>query len=367
MKSNNIKYDVALSFAGEQRNYVEQVSKILEKNYGLKVFYDKSEKEKLWGSNLLDELYKVYSKQAKYVIIFVSKEYKKKIWTNHERQATQEKALKLKNKDYILPVRFDKTQIPGLPDTIGYLDARQNSPYQVALEFAKKIGKAPKGRWFGTWERKQFPRASTGELEIFQINKEGFYFNISVAHGSHLGRLEKQHAKFKNEYEAISEINDCSIEFTMLGNNLHIQEKNCMQYHGLRAYFDGEYVLEKVFFHMFDRINDITLSKLYKILGKKCYSNYEMCFSDYQEINDNGRYILFGKIPGMFSLYNGHLILDGTKIRGFFVNCNIKSNTIFWFASDNKIDDFVYKWIEEEESGQFKEYKLEKLKKHFCK
>jgi len=46
------KYDIALSFAGEDREYVEQVA-ILLKRFGVKVFYDKFEESNLWGKNLL--------------------------------------------------------------------------------------------------------------------------------------------------------------------------------------------------------------------------------------------------------------------------------------------------------------------------
>lgn len=42
------EYDVALSFAGEDREYVEQVATLLL-NAGIRVFYDKFETVKLWG------------------------------------------------------------------------------------------------------------------------------------------------------------------------------------------------------------------------------------------------------------------------------------------------------------------------------
>ncbi len=53
----NCDYDVALSFAGEDRNYVEQVAQILHQ-LDLRVFYDRYEEANLWGKDLyvhLDE------------------------------------------------------------------------------------------------------------------------------------------------------------------------------------------------------------------------------------------------------------------------------------------------------------------------
>jgi len=45
------KYDIALSFAGEDREYVDKVATIL-KNNNVKVFYDKFEEVDLWSKDL---------------------------------------------------------------------------------------------------------------------------------------------------------------------------------------------------------------------------------------------------------------------------------------------------------------------------
>ena len=42
------KYEVTLSFAGEDREYVEEVAKVLKEN-NVSVFYDKFEEVNLWG------------------------------------------------------------------------------------------------------------------------------------------------------------------------------------------------------------------------------------------------------------------------------------------------------------------------------
>ena len=49
------KYDVALSFAGEDREYVDAVASHLQEA-GVRVFYDRFEETKLWGKNLYDHL-----------------------------------------------------------------------------------------------------------------------------------------------------------------------------------------------------------------------------------------------------------------------------------------------------------------------
>ncbi len=85
------EFEIALSFAGEDRKYVEQVANLL-KDSDVNVFYDRFEEEKLWGKNLYDYLSDIYMNKATYTIMFISKHYEKRLWTNHERQAMQARA-----------------------------------------------------------------------------------------------------------------------------------------------------------------------------------------------------------------------------------------------------------------------------------
>lgn len=133
---NNYEYDVALSFAGENREYVKKVAKHLN-NAGIKVFFDEFEQEHLWGKNLYDYLQEVYTKKAQYTMMFISKFYKNKAWTNHERESAQARAFN-ESKEYILPIKFDNTEIPGMHSTIGYLDANNFSAKEIAEFFLAK-------------------------------------------------------------------------------------------------------------------------------------------------------------------------------------------------------------------------------------
>lgn len=132
-----MKYDVALSFAGEDREYVEEVATEL-KQQGVRVFYDKFETINLWGKDLYAHLQNVYQNQAKFTIIFISKHYAKKNWTNHERKMTQARAFE-ESREYILPVRFDDTEIEGITGTTGYIDLRKISPKEFCSLICEKI------------------------------------------------------------------------------------------------------------------------------------------------------------------------------------------------------------------------------------
>ena len=139
MTEEYFEYDVGLSFAGEQREYVEQVATDL-KSRGIRPFYDDYEREVLWGKDLYAHLSEVYQHLCRYCVLFVSKEYAAKVWTNKERQSAQARAIE-EQQEYILPARFDDTPIPGLPDTVGYVDLKKTSPEQLCDLIAGKLGK----------------------------------------------------------------------------------------------------------------------------------------------------------------------------------------------------------------------------------
>lgn len=131
------KYDVVLSYAGEDREYVEALANKL-KNSGFKVFYDRFEESNLWGKNLYDYLSDIYRNQGRYCVMFLSKHYARKLWPTYERQNAQERAFK-ENQEYILPIKIDDTKIPGIPDTVGYLDIREKSIEEIFNILKRKL------------------------------------------------------------------------------------------------------------------------------------------------------------------------------------------------------------------------------------
>jgi len=142
MEEKIYKYEVALSFAGAQRQYVKQVAEELKK-LGVRCFYDEDESVNLWGKNLYQYFRKTYFEMARYCIVFISKEYKEQRWTIHESQVAQERNFWNHDaqtfQEYILPVRFDDTKIDGFSTITGYIDARQTSPQELAKKVSVKV------------------------------------------------------------------------------------------------------------------------------------------------------------------------------------------------------------------------------------
>jgi hypothetical protein len=136
---DNYSYDVAISYAGEDRRYADALAQAL-RHRKLNVFYDRYEKSDLWGKNLYDHLSDVYQNKAHYCVILLSKHYASKQWTKHERQSAQARAFR-ENEEYILPVRLDDTQIPSIPSTTAYLRCPPETEETIANAIVEKLSK----------------------------------------------------------------------------------------------------------------------------------------------------------------------------------------------------------------------------------
>jgi hypothetical protein len=128
------KFDVAISYAVEQTSYVEKFAKCLNE-ISIRVFYAPDMQNHLWGTNLVEELQKVYMSQSRFCVVFLSKEYAEKAFTRHEFDSIINHYLieRLNSNDhFLLPIRFDSTKIPGLNPSLVYLNAADYSPSQLA-------------------------------------------------------------------------------------------------------------------------------------------------------------------------------------------------------------------------------------------
>jgi len=131
------EYDVALSFAGTDREVARIIAAIGIAN-GLRVFIDEHHISESWGKNLNEYLGEMYAHKARFCLILISKEYVEKAYTNLERRRALDRALESKV-EYILPVRLDDAWLDGLPHATAYLDLRQMTPIEVGKMMVRKI------------------------------------------------------------------------------------------------------------------------------------------------------------------------------------------------------------------------------------
>ena len=187
-------YDVALSFAGEDRDYVNKVAEHLQSR-GVRVFYDTFEKGALWGENLTEVFVDVYMKRARYAVLFISEHYRVKVWAHLERRAALARALN-EDQAYILPVRFDDTEIKGLLPTVAYLDLRELSPAELSVMICEKISHN-----LSQTKANQIPspqsRESSGIATFDYSNFDGLY---RIGNGKHLFETKWSKASDTNIY-----------------------------------------------------------------------------------------------------------------------------------------------------------------------
>jgi hypothetical protein len=136
------QYDLAVSFAGEQRDYVERAVAAC-KGLGLRVFYDRDKNNEWWGNNFIREQRSVYSSQTRFFVPFISNEYWSKPIPMDEFSAAMMTAVK-QGDGYILPILMDDTEIPRdlIHPHIHYLRARDYTPEQLAEQLVQRVGAA---------------------------------------------------------------------------------------------------------------------------------------------------------------------------------------------------------------------------------
>ena len=129
-------FDIAFSYAGEDRRIAKELAESLTER-GYKVFYDDFHQHESWGRDLAEFLGEIYENSARYCLLITSKTYPTKFWTSHELRHAQARQLR-QPEGYILQLRLDSTEIPGIPSTIGYIDYSTSAKAIDLL--AKKLG-----------------------------------------------------------------------------------------------------------------------------------------------------------------------------------------------------------------------------------
>ena len=141
MTTKNYDFDVALSYASEDRAYVSKVADGL-RSAGVRVFYDEFMVEDLWGVDLYDYLNDIYFNRARFTVLFSSSNYIAKTWTSHERKSAQARALAQAG-PYLLPVRLDDAVLPGITTTVSYIDGRRTSATDLVAIIGRKLDLDP--------------------------------------------------------------------------------------------------------------------------------------------------------------------------------------------------------------------------------
>jgi outer membrane protein assembly factor BamB len=141
--SQAFDYDIAISFTGDDRTLAEALARQLRER-GVRIFYDAFSEAELWGKDLYVYLDNTFRKQARFCVLVISRHYAKKAWCRHELGSIFARAFE-ENREYILPIRLDETQIPGIRPTVGYLSFPSKSVSEIVELIVQKLGSGRQG------------------------------------------------------------------------------------------------------------------------------------------------------------------------------------------------------------------------------
>ena len=139
-KDNRFDYDVVLSFAGPDRANAKLLARALEEK-DVSVFYDEDQDAALWGKNIQIYLSEQYRLRARFCIVLLSEHYSRSPWTRVELEAALAREFEQGN-EYVLPVRLDQTQIPGILPTRSFLVWQDHTPAEIVERVRRKLAKA---------------------------------------------------------------------------------------------------------------------------------------------------------------------------------------------------------------------------------
>lgn len=107
------KYDIAFSYASEQKDIIEKYSKKLKK-MGLNVFIDTEHPELFVFRHVPDTLKQIYDDDEVVMLIFLSRDYAKKDFTKYEGHIAFDRLL---NEKRLAIIKLDDSSLPWLPSS----------------------------------------------------------------------------------------------------------------------------------------------------------------------------------------------------------------------------------------------------------
>ncbi len=133
------RFNVALSFPGEHRGYVEEVANSLAgKLTKAKVFYDRFFEAELSRPNLDTYLQRIYHDDSELVVVILCEQYDEKEWCGLEFRAIRD-LIKQRRDEEIMFVRVAKGDVKGVFDIDGYVDAEGRPANEIAAVILERL------------------------------------------------------------------------------------------------------------------------------------------------------------------------------------------------------------------------------------
>jgi tetratricopeptide (TPR) repeat protein len=133
------RFRIALSFAGEKRDFVAKVARILADRFDEKaILYDKYHEAEFARYDLGIHLPKLYRDQSDLVVAVLCKDYDVKLWTGWEWMAIHAQLNKNDGAKIMLS-RFDHSHVDGLFENAGFVELDHKTPKQAAALILQRL------------------------------------------------------------------------------------------------------------------------------------------------------------------------------------------------------------------------------------
>jgi hypothetical protein len=137
MAKDQFEYDVALSFAAEDRAVAKEFADLFRAKT-MRVLSDEFQSIELGSSDFVTHIAELYRTKARYCVMFISQHYPLKKWTESVRTAAQQHALRDAN-EYLIPIQLDHTEVPGIREAASYRDLRQHTLQSIVDWLEQKL------------------------------------------------------------------------------------------------------------------------------------------------------------------------------------------------------------------------------------
>jgi TIR domain len=139
MTDSSNRFRVAFSFAGEKRDFVASLARILADRFGeAAILYDKYHEAEFAQWRLGLNLPALYHDQSDLIVVVVCSAYSEKNWCGLEWLAIHGMLMSGKNRDVML-CRFDHAKLQGLYENAGFVELDHKTPEEAARRILERL------------------------------------------------------------------------------------------------------------------------------------------------------------------------------------------------------------------------------------
>ncbi len=141
MKHTTKRFRVAISFAGEKRDYVARVATILAGRFGRSaILYDQYHEAEFARSDLGFYLPRLYREHSDLIVVVLCPDYEANEWCGLEWNAIFD-LLKSRRNEEVMLLRFGHALVQGLYSTAGFVELDEKTPEQTAAVILQRLAR----------------------------------------------------------------------------------------------------------------------------------------------------------------------------------------------------------------------------------